>query len=74
MTNKEEQFDRSLCVLLKAKKNKKIFLNRANKYVKIIDISIYDKPRITYLDGLHSSVLFLTEYKKSWWLKKDKTE
>lgn len=63
-----------LCVLLKARKNKRIFLNRANKYVKIIDISIYDEPYIKYLDDLYASSVLLKEYKKSWWLKKDKTE
>ena len=77
----EEEIGCPLEVLGKASNQKQIYVKKFNMYVEIRNIVIYEQATRPYIEYFYRDVnkvkvreVWIDEYKKTWWLKKDKSE
>ena len=77
----EEELGCPLEVLGKASNQKQIYVKKFNMYVEIRNIAIYEQATRPYIEYLYRDVnkvkvreVWIDEYKKTWWLKEDKSE
>ena len=79
--NLEEQLGCPLEVVGKASKKQQIYVAKFKMYVEVRNIVIYEQATRPYIEYFYRDVnkfkvkeVWIDEYKKTWWLKEDKSE